>query len=179
MVSGAQARAGEVWYGAVRFAAEGFHGNEYKKNLLYLPDKIYVMPSKIFKRELNQNGEPHCEDGPALHTEFEKRWYINGVLHRTDGPAWQMFQQICKEGGEWVYTDELAQERWYINGKLHREDGPAIINYLFLDKSYYLEDVSLTQEEWTIVVEGTPVFLSMQEIANMKKVKVGQLRITA
>ena len=41
-----------------------------------------------------------------------KQWYINGKLHRTDGPAieWSMMEGI----------------HWYINGELHRTDGPAI-----------------------------------------------------
>ena len=40
-----------------------------------------------------------------------KRWYINGKLHREDGPA-----------VEW--TD--GEKQWFINGKFHREDGPAV-----------------------------------------------------
>ncbi len=39
-------------------------------------------------------------------------YYINGKLHREDGPA-----IIYANGGK----------QWYTNGKLHREDGPAII----------------------------------------------------
>jgi hypothetical protein len=40
-------------------------------------------------------------------------WYLNGKLHREDGPA-----AIYVEGSQ----------LWYLNGKLHREDGPAIID---------------------------------------------------
>ena len=40
-----------------------------------------------------------------------KRWYLNGRLHREDGPAVE-----CVNGSK----------AWYINGKLHRADGPAI-----------------------------------------------------
>ena len=39
-----------------------------------------------------------------------KSWYLNGKLHREDGPA-----------REWANGDKV----WYLNGKLHREDGPA------------------------------------------------------
>jgi len=39
-------------------------------------------------------------------------WYLNGKLHREDGPAIE-------------YADGSRQ--WWINGKLHREDGPAVI----------------------------------------------------
>ena len=39
-------------------------------------------------------------------------WYLNGKLHRLDGPA-RIFPDDSKE--------------WYINGKHHRTDGPAFI----------------------------------------------------
>jgi hypothetical protein len=42
-----------------------------------------------------------------------QRWWLNGNLHREDGPA-----IIRPDGSEW----------WYLNGKLHREDGPTIIH---------------------------------------------------
>ena len=38
-------------------------------------------------------------------------WWLNGKLHREDGPA-----------VEYVKSDKY----WYLNGKYHREDGPAI-----------------------------------------------------
>jgi len=40
-----------------------------------------------------------------------KRWYLNGKLHRENGPAI-----------EYAY----GSKEWWLNGKLHREDGPAI-----------------------------------------------------
>jgi hypothetical protein len=40
-----------------------------------------------------------------------KYWYLNGVLHREDGPAF-----------EWAD----GSKSWWLNGKRHREDGPAI-----------------------------------------------------
>lgn len=51
------------------------------------------------------------------------RWYINGKLHREDGPAviW----------GNFTLDDNLppisGRHDWYKNGKMHRDDGPAII----------------------------------------------------
>jgi len=39
-----------------------------------------------------------------------KYWYLNGNLHREDGPA-----------AEYANGTKF----WYLNGKLHREDGPA------------------------------------------------------
>ena len=40
-----------------------------------------------------------------------KRWYLNGWLHREDGPA---------------YEGASSYKAWYKNGVLHRLDGPAI-----------------------------------------------------
>ena len=37
-------------------------------------------------------------------------WFINGRLHREDGPA----------------LDAFGNKAWYKHGKRHREDGPAI-----------------------------------------------------
>ena len=42
-----------------------------------------------------------------------KEWYLNGKLHREDGPA---------------IKDHYDNKYWYLNGKIHREDGPAAEN---------------------------------------------------
>jgi hypothetical protein len=60
-----------------------------------------------------------------------KFWYLNGKLHREDGPAI-----------EWADGDKW----WYLNGKLHREDGPAI-EYASGDKRWYLNDDLVLEEE--------------------------------
>ena len=51
-----------------------------------------------------------------------KEWYLNGKLHREDGPA---IEGVC------------GDKHWYLNGKLHREDGPAV-EYVYGDKHWYL-----------------------------------------
>ena len=53
-----------------------------------------------------------------------KVWYINGNLHREDGPAIEY-----KNGTKY----------WYLNGNKHREDGPAIEDKNG-DKEWYLND---------------------------------------
>ena len=52
-----------------------------------------------------------------------KRYYVNNILHREDGPA-----------VEW----HDGSKAWYVNGKRHREDGPAI-EYSDGDKHWYLD----------------------------------------
>ncbi len=50
--------------------------------------------------------KPECE----IDSTGTKRWYLNKLLHREDGPAIE-------------YTDGATY--WWLNGKRHREDGPA------------------------------------------------------
>ena len=58
------------------------------------------------------NGELHRTDGPAMEwPNGDKRWFLNGERHRTDGPAVE-------------YAN--GYKAWYLNGELHRTDGPAI-----------------------------------------------------
>ncbi|MAG26488.1 hypothetical protein CMI47_13155 [Candidatus Pacearchaeota archaeon] len=78
------------------------------------------------------NGELHREDGPAiLCHDGDKRWYLNGKRHREDGPA-VIYANGCKF--------------WYLNGKLHREDGPAIL-YQNGDKYWCLNGKFITEAE--------------------------------
>jgi len=55
--------------------------------------------------ENKRNGWYAGENGDSSH-------YLDGRLHREDGPAI-------------IYPD--GSRVWYLNGHLHREDGPAII----------------------------------------------------
>ncbi len=48
---------------------------------------------------------------PKINSDGNKSWYLNGKLHRIDGPAI-----------EWAD----GSKSWYLNGELHRIDGPAI-----------------------------------------------------
>ena len=58
------------------------------------------------------NGKLHREDGPAIErANGDKEWYINGRRHREDGPA-------CERAN--------GDKYWWINDKIHREDGPAV-----------------------------------------------------
>ena len=59
-----------------------------------------------------------------------KCWYLNGKLHREDGPA-----------VEW--SD--GTKRWYRNGKLHREDGPAC-EFADGTKRWYIDGLALAEE---------------------------------
>ena len=59
------------------------------------------------------NGQLHREDGPAVvNPDGHQAWYLYGFLHRNDGPA-----VICPDG----------EQQWCLNGQPHREDGPACV----------------------------------------------------
>ena len=81
------------------------------------------------------NGQLHREDGPAIEgADGYKVWYIKGQCHREDGPA-----------VEWADGDKA----WYINGQLHREDGPAV-ERANGSKFWYIKGQSLTEAEFNI-----------------------------
>lgn len=58
------------------------------------------------------NGKLHRTDGPAMECpDGSKFWYLDGLRHRTNGPAI-----------EWAGGDKY----WRLYDKLHRADGPAV-----------------------------------------------------
>ena len=86
------------------------------------------------------NGKLHREDGPAIErSNGFNSWYINGKLHREDGPA------IEQSNG---------YNSWYINGKLHREDGPAI-EYVDGYKEWWIKGKELSEEQFKDRVRRT------------------------
>ena len=66
-----------------------------------------------------------------VYTNGTKLWFLNGKLHREDGPA-----------VEWAD----GTKKWYLNGEYHREDGPAV-EWADGTKFWYLNGKYLTQEE--------------------------------
>jgi len=83
-----------------------------------------------------------------------KCWYLDGNLHREDGPAIE-------------YSS--GYKSWHLNGKLHREDGPAV-EYDSGYKSWYLNGKMVTEEKVMNPVEE----MTMEEICKAlgKNVKV-------
>jgi hypothetical protein len=64
-----------------------------------------------------------------VYENGDQEWYLNGKLHREDGPAviWASGRQV-----------------WHLNGKLHREDGPAVI-WASGRQAWYLNDKRVTE----------------------------------
>ena len=75
----------------------------------------------------------------------EKRWYLDGLYHKLDGPAvscgekqeyWQ-YGERHRSGGPAIYYPG-RHIAYYVNDQLHRLDGPALIypgNY----EAYYVD----------------------------------------
>ena len=72
-----------------------------------------------------------------LYDNGNKRWYLNGELHRADGPAI-----------EWA----SGTKAWCLNGKYHRADGPAI-EYAGGGKLWFINDKEYSEEDFNIVKE--------------------------
>src|SRR5271166_3127075 len=67
-----------------------------------------------------------------VYTHGDKCWFLNGKLHREDGPA-------CEFAN--------GTKHWYLNGKQHREDGPAT-EWPDGSKRWYLNGKELTEKEF-------------------------------
>ena len=83
------------------------------------------------------NGKLHREDGPAIEgINGYNVWYLNGKCHRENGPA------IENSNGDNV---------WLLNGKRHRKDGPAVeYSNIFLSwffKEWWLNDEQITKKQ--------------------------------
>lgn len=69
------------------------------------------------------NGKLHREDGPAIEfSDGTKKWFLNGQLHRINGPAIE-------------YPN--GSKYWYLNGLRHRTDGPDV-EFANGQKEWYL-----------------------------------------
>ena len=72
------------------------------------------------------------KNGLIIDENGTKYWYLNGKLHREDGPAIE-------------YSS--GRKFWYINGKLHRTDGPAV-EYCNGDGFWYLNGKRLSKKDY-------------------------------
>ena len=79
------------------------------------------------------NGKLHRVDGPAVeYADGTKHWYLDGKCHRVDGPAIE-------------YAN--GTKCWYLNDKCHRIDGPAVEDANGT-KCWYLDGRLLTEAKW-------------------------------
>jgi hypothetical protein len=70
----------------------------------------------------------------GLHIDIygSKNYYLNDMLHREDGPA---------------FENKYGHKEWWINDELHREDGPAV-EYPDGDKDYHLNNIEYSEQNY-------------------------------
>ena len=102
-----------------------------------------------------RNGVSNMITYEVVYPNGNKKWYLNGYLHRVDGPA----IEYAIGSKEWYLNDKLHREDgpaieyangtkyWYLDGKRHREDGPAV-ELADGDKFWYLRGERLTESEF-------------------------------
>jgi hypothetical protein len=98
------------------------------------------------------NGVLHREDGPALeHPSGTKEWFLNDKRHREDGPAI-------------VHYD--GTKAWFVNDKRHREDGPAVVCFDGY-KEWWLNGKVLTEEQFNEKMNPTAKEMTVEEISKL------------
>jgi|ERR1700691_3788100 len=76
------------------------------------------------------NDIPENYTGIVEYNDGDTEYFLNGSLHREDGPAV-------------IYPD--GSIFYYVNGSLHREDGPAVIRKDDVEY-WFLNDKNITKE---------------------------------
>ena len=94
---------------------------------LYRKNEHYKI-SQLYEEVFGATGS----DGLYVDSDGDKRWYLNGELHRENAPA-----------VEWTNGSKY----WYLNDKPHREDGPAVEKANGY-KCWYLNGARLNEEEF-------------------------------
>ena len=121
--------------------------------------KEYTVKVYNDRTEWFLNGKLHREDGPAVEwNSGDKEWFLNGQRHREDGPA----------------AEYANGKFWYLNDQQHREDGPAA-EYADGCKFWYLNGKRLTKAKFN--AKMNPVELTLDEIASKFGISVSQLKI--
>ena len=93
--------------------------------------------------------------GIREYTNGSKSWHLNGLYHRTDGPAveridghkeWWLNGKHHREDGPAIIHGSGSKE-WVLNGKHHREDGPAV-ERADGSRAWFLNGKEYTKEEY-------------------------------
>ena len=106
-------------------------------------------------REINPGEDVRLEKEYTIRTQFRRieQWWIDEILHRTNGPA----------SIGYFENGKIEDQGWYINGKLSRTDGPAHMRYYengnirlqdwFINGKHhkreeYFEDGNFKSQDW-------------------------------
>ena len=109
-----------------------------------IKQRCYMSIDKSGTKRYYVNKVLHREDGPAIeYSNGSKYWYKNGKLHRENKAAIE-------------YAD--GAKIWCKNGLYHREDGPAIewasgAKEWWLNDKHYGSNNDFTNKSWKIFVK--------------------------
>lgn len=108
------------------------------------------------------NGELHREDGPAFKgVNGDEQWCIHGKLHREDGPAviknkyWAWFKYGKVHRVGGPAVYSAGAIGWYQNGKVHRIDGPAVMGLQGRSDEYWFNDLRINDPEIIKLMDGS------------------------
>lgn len=93
-----------------------------------------------FIKEIDEYDFPDDFSGIVVNFYRDKYWYLDGKLHRLDGPAFK-----CYDG----------TNVWYVKGNLHRLDGPAI-EWASGEKEWWIDNKRIfcnTNEEFKLLID--------------------------
>lgn len=122
-----------VYYSSKEYIAR------YKDGEVFISDKW----GEDFPHLTNKEKILHCEDSPALVKRGVSCWYIDGKLHREDGPATEI-----KIRGDRNQT--RIKKEWYTHGVRHRVDGPAVENGFVY---FYINGFSVPSEKFRAIMK--------------------------
>jgi hypothetical protein len=77
-------------------------------------------------------GIPPNYTGIVVFPDGRKDWYLNGKLHREEGPCTECKDchsgnfELCLKPGPAIISSN-GTKHWYLNGEFHRENGPAAV----------------------------------------------------
>ena len=144
-------------------------------------DKIYYKDKEMTIR--------HHRDGPAVEdADGGKAWYVDGKLHRLDGPAIEGTLVEGAGGYEAWYVDNKRHrldgpavegaggyKAWWVDNKRHRLDGPAV-EYVHGNKQWFVDGKELTEEHFN-ALSKLPSELTLEDIAAKLGVDVSKVKI--
>ena len=82
-------------------------------------------------------------NNPVIDSHGTKWWYINGKLHRVDGPAIE-------------YAS--GSSSWWMDGEMHRLDGPAV-EWVNGDREWWIDGKQYSFESWLELIPNKFVYL--------------------
>jgi len=117
--------------------------------------------NKIYYKDRAMNIIHRLDGRPAVqYADGSKMWYVDGQLHRLDGPAFEAANG-CKY--------------WYVDGQCHRLDGPAV-QYADGRKYWYVDGKHLSEEKFNALTAPT-IELTLEQIAVKFGVDVSKIKI--